>query len=245
MKAYAIYLLLPVILSVGLASIHFLPAPGEMAKSAISMELPNSFGTWQAKHIPASPIEREILAPDTRFSKANCFRPRVGEYNLSTGNNIFDRIDLSVVLSGHDLNNSIHRPERCMPSQGHVISSSTNQSIGTFRGKELVAKRLLSVQSIPLNEEKTEYLNFDCVTYYFFVGSHRTTEDHLQRTLLDMKDRLLLGVDQHWAYVSVSMWYGELPWIENKISIDEADTKIKEFISMFAEEQINWDMIDS
>ncbi|MGJ8634979.1 MAG: exosortase-associated EpsI family protein, partial [Luteolibacter sp.] len=139
----------------------------------------------------------------------------------------------------------IHRPERCMPSQGHVISSSTNQSIGTFRGKELVAKRLLSVQSIPLNEEKTEYLNFDCVTYYFFVGSHRTTEDHLQRTLLDMKDRLLLGVDQHWAYVSVSMWYGELPWIENKISIDEADTKIKEFISMFAEEQINWDMIDS
>ena len=27
-------------------------------------------------------------------------------------------VQASIVLSGHDLNDSIHRPERCLPAQG-------------------------------------------------------------------------------------------------------------------------------
>ena len=106
-----------------------------------------------------------------------------------------------------------------------------------------MARRLLSVQSIPTNEAKTEYVKFECLTYYFFVGHNRITQDHLKRTLLDMQDRLLLGMDQHWAYVSASMWYGKVPWIEDNVSIEEADAKLQKFLSDFAEEQIDWDMI--
>ena len=58
-----------------------------------------------------------------------------------------------------------------------------------------------------------------------------------------MKDRLVLGMDQRWAYVSASMWYGKVPWIENEVSIEEADAKLREFLSQFGEEQIDWDMI--
>ena len=130
-----------------------------------------------------------------------------------------------------------------MPSQGHLISNTSDVDFDLSNGRKLSARRLLSVQSIPTNAERTEFAKFDCVTYYFFVGHNTITQDHLERTLLDMKDRLLLGMDQHWAYVSVSMWYGKVPWIEENVTIEEADAKLQKFLSEFAEKQIDWAMI--
>lgn len=236
-------LILPVVLGGMLAAVHLLPAPGEMAKSAVNMELPANAGGWTFRSIPASQEELNILANDTRFSKAICLRARDGEFDPKTGYAIPDRIDLSVVLSGHDLNNSIHRPERCMPAQGHVIGSSTNFNIDLPNGRHMMTKRLLSVQTIPTNEEKTEFVRYNCVTYYFFVGHNMITQDHLKRTLVDMKDRLLYGMDQRWAYVSASMWYGKVPWIKDEITIHEADSKLQKFITEFGMEQIDWKMI--
>jgi hypothetical protein len=207
------------------------------------MDIPSSAGNWTMRTIPASELELKILAADTRFSKAVCLRPREGEVDLASGLPIPDRIDLSVVLSGHDLNNSIHRPERCMPSQGHVIGSSSNVSFDLPNGRSLTVRRLLSVQSIPTNEERTEFASFNCVTYYFFVGHDSITQDHVKRTLVDMKDRLMRGMDQRWAYVSASMWYGKVPWIEEEVSIGEADAKLRQFITEFGMEQIDWNTI--
>jgi hypothetical protein len=235
--------ILPLLLGGALATIHLLPEAGEMAPSAVKMDLPASAGEWVFRSIPASQEEINILAPDTRFAKAVCLQPRAGEMDLASGLAIPDRVDLSIVLSGHDLNNSIHRPERCMPSQGHTIGESSNLTFELSNGRSLTVRRLLSVQSIPTNEEKTEYARFDCVTYYFFVGNDKITQDHLKRTLLDMKDRLLFGMDQRWAYVSTSMWYGKVPWIEKQVPLEEADAKLRQFISDFAQEQIDWDMI--
>ena len=236
-------LTLPVLLGGLLSTVHLLPEAGEMASSAVNMDLPESAGGWVMRSIPASERELQILAADTRFSKAVCLRPRDGEVDLASGLAVPDRIDLSVVLSGHDLNNSIHRPERCMPSQGHVIGSSTNVSFELPNGRNITVRRLLSVQSIPTNEEHTEYASFNCVTYYFFVGHHSLTQDHVKRTLMDMRDRLMRGMDQRWAYVSASMWYGKVPWIEDEVSIEEADQKLREFITEFGMKQIDWDMV--
>lgn len=237
------YWILPIVLTGLLASIYLLPKAGEMSKSAIEMDLPERAGTWEFRPQPASKVEVETLAPDTKFSKAICFSARPGEIDLATGMAIPDRLDLSVVLSGHDLNNSIHRPERCMPSQGHVITSSSDQELELPNGRKFTVKRLLSTQSIPTNEEQTEHQKFECVTYYFFVGHHQITQDHFARTFYDMKDRLLLGMDQRWAYVSASMWYGKMPWIEEEITVEEADKKLKQFLVDFGETQIDWDMI--
>lgn len=239
------YWLLPVLAGSLLASIHLLPETGGMEDSAITMQLPENSGGWILRPQAASKVEIDTLAPDTRFSKAVCLRAREGEVDIATGMAIPDRVDLSIVLSGHDLNNSIHRPERCMPSQGHVITSSSNVSLKLGNGRSLPLKRLLSVQSIPTNEERTEHQNLNCVTYYFFVGNNTITQDHLKRTLLDMKDRLLLGVDQRWAYVSASMWYGEIPWIEDEVSVEEADEKLRGFLKDLVEKQIDWSMIKS
>lgn len=236
-------LILPLLVGGMLATIHLLPEAGEMARSAVKMALPTNAGDWVLRPQPASQVEIETLAPDTRFSKAICLRSRDGEIDLASGMDVPDRIDLSVVLSGHDLNNSIHRPERCMPSQGHVIGNSSNIGLELPNGRKFTARRLLSVQSVPTNEARTEYVSFNCVTYYFFVGHDTITQDHLKRTLIDMKCRLLYGMDQHWAYVSASMWYGKVPWISNEVSIEEADAKLHKFIADFGAAQIDWSMI--
>ena len=93
------------------------------------------------------------------------------------------------------------------------------------------------------NFKRTQYVHFNCVTYYFFVGNHSITQDHIKRTLIDVKDRLLRGMDQRWAYVSASMWYGKVPWIENEVSLEEAEEKLRRFIGEFAADQIEWEMI--
>lgn len=237
--------ILPFFLLVTMSSIYFLPSAGKIAQSAVIMELPEDRGNWYFKTIPASEAELGTLAKDTEFSKAICFKPRLDEFD-EEGGVIADRIDLSVVLSGVDINNSIHRPERCMPAQGHQILESKDKLLRLENGREITVKRLKSVQRIPTNAEGTEHLELNCVTYYFFVGHDRITNNHLGRTLVDIKDRLVKGMDQRWAYVSTSMWFGKMPWMgDTEITESEVDEKLSDFVGKFAEKQIDWDQIDS
>jgi hypothetical protein len=234
---------LPLVLGCALGAVYVLPQAGKTAPSAVKMELPGSTGGWSFEKIPASEDEIKTLSGDTEFSKAVCLRPRPGEVNLD-GYLIPDRVDLSIVLSGHDLNNSIHRPERCMPAQGHAITDSRNVILKLGNGREFEAKRLRSVQTLKRPGDQKVVAQFNCVTYYFFVGHDRITHDHLERTLIDMKDRLVHGRDQRWAYVSASMWFGRIPWIEDKeVSETEADEKLRKFLTGFAANQIDWDQV--
>ncbi len=234
--------LLPLILGGTMGLTYLLPKGGQVAQSAVNMEMPTDSGGWSFEKQAPSPEELAALSKDTRFSKAICLKARLGEYNID-GYKIPDRIDLSVVLSGSDINNSIHRPERCMPSQGHNILSSTNQLLTLANHRQVPTKRLVSIQSKNAAQpgERERYVRFNCLTYYFFVGHERITNDHIERTVMDMKDRLVSGMDQRWAYVSATMWYGKVPWIENEVSEKEADAKLQAFIEDFAEKQISWD----
>ena len=233
---------LPLLLGSALGAVYVLPKAGDIEESAVKMELPGSTGGWSFKKLTASQDELNTLSGDTEFAKAICLRPRPGEVNFR-GELVPDRVDLSVVLSGHDLNNSIHRPERCMPAQGHSITASGNVALKMENGRGFNVKRLRSVQSFKDPDSGAVTASFNCVTYYFFVGHDRITNDHLERTLIDMKDRLLRGMDQRWAYVSASMWYGKLPWIDEEVTEAEADEKLHKFLTKFAEDQIDWDQI--
>ncbi len=237
--------LLPLLMGGSMGATYLLPKVGAVAQSAVIMKMPYHIGVWSFKEITASQDEISTLAPDTEFSKALCFSPRPGETNPD-GYPIADWVDLSVVLSGSDINNSIHRPERCMPAQGHNITGSSDQILKLANGRQFTAKRLVSVQSVrnASNTKREEYLKYNCLTYYFFVGHDRVTNDHLARTFIDMKDRLFHGVDQRWAYISISMKYGKVPWITAKeVSEAEADTKIQKFLADFSEHQIDWNQI--
>lgn len=235
-------LILPAVLAACLGSIYLLPHTGDVAQSAINMKLPEATGEWQLQNIPPSELEINILAKDTEFAKAICLCPRNGEY-AADGTSIPDRADLSVVLSGHDLNNSIHRPERCMPSQGHNILSSKNVTLKLANGRSIIVRRLRSIQTQINPDNRKKDRQFDCVTYYFFVGHDRIEHDHLHRTLTDMADRVVRGIDQRWAYVTVSMWFGKIPWIDAPVTEQEADAKLMSLLAGFAETQINWTQV--
>lgn len=236
--------LLPLFLGGTFSAIYFLPKVGSVAQSAVRMELPDNSENWSFQKQIASPAELGTLAPDTQFSKAICFSARPGEVNAE-GYLVPDRVDLSIVLSGSDINNSIHRPERCMPSQGHNIISSSDRVLKISNGRQFATKRLVSIQSLRIasNKDREEYAKYNCLTYYFFVGHDQVTNDHLARTFIDMKDRLVRGMDQRWAYTSVSMWYGKVPWIEKEVTEAEADAKLQKFLTDFAEKQIDWNQI--
>lgn len=237
-------LLLPLLLGSSLSAVYVLPRAGKTADSAVSMELPSHADGWEFEKVFASAAEIGTLSKDTEFSKAVCLKARPGEYD-DNGYLIPDRVDISVVLSGHDLNNSIHRPERCMPAQGHAILNSSDVLLKTSGGNEFPVKRLRSMQTIKDPESGKVAAELKCLTYYFFVGHETITNDHLQRTIVDMKDRLVYGRDQRWAYVSASMWYGAIPWIKDKnVSEQEADAKLTAFVTDFAKRQIDWNQLN-
>lgn len=234
--------LLPVLLGGTMSSIYFLPQVGAVADSAVKMELPNSYGPWIFRQYPPSPAELQTLSADTQFSKAVCLSARPGEIDAD-GYSIPDQVQLSIVMSGYDLNNSIHRPERCMPAQGHNIVSSKDVVLDLSNKRQFAAKRLISAQRVPTGGESTDVMELNCITYYFFVGHDQVTNDHLKRTFIDMKDRLVRGMDQRWAYASFSMWYGKVPSIPTEVTEEEADRKLREFVAGFAEKQVKWDQI--
>lgn len=236
-------LILPAFMALGLGSIYVLPQTGDVAQSAIRMELPETVDTWFLEKSQPSQAEIEILGPDTTFSKGNCFRARPNEY-LKDGSPAPDRIDLSIVLSGYDLNTSIHRPERCLPAQGHTILSSSVVPLKLSNGRTITVRRLKTTQNLIVDPENRKLdREFNGITYYFFVGHDRLEYDHIQRTLADMKARLIHGMDPRWAYVSTSMWFGDLPWLEKPVPEAEADAKLAEFLTRFAERQIKWEQI--
>ncbi|MES2921991.1 MAG: EpsI family protein [Verrucomicrobiota bacterium] len=236
--------LLPLFLGGALSAVYLLPKVGAVAQSAVIMTLPDESGAWSFDKQYASEREIKTLSADTEFSKAMCLSARPGEIN-QYGNPVSDVVQLSIVLSGADINNSIHRPERCMPSQGHNITSSSERTLNLPNGRQFSVTRLVSIQSVQNQavKEREEYVKYNCLTYYFFVGHDRVTDGHWARTFLDIKDRVARGMDQRWAYASVSMWYGKVPYIETEVSVEEADAKLRAFLTEFSEKQIKWDQI--
>ena len=67
--------------------------------------------------------------------------------------------------------------------------------------------RLQNVRNVPGEEGQpaTSYFN---LTYYWFNGHSDVTNSHFERTWFDVRDRLIHGYNQRWAYITVA---GTLP----------------------------------
>ncbi len=240
-KAY----ILAAILALTLSSIYFLP-PFRQAESAMAMEIPETLGIWRTRTYPPSQKEREALAPDTRFSKAMCWRPRPGSWDFVTGRSEADVADVSIVLSGYDLANSIHRPERCMPTQGHQIYQSEKSALEVPGHGAIPVRRLLSYKKALIEGTKAETVQ-NALTVYFFVGNQVVTEDHTRRTLIDMADRLTKGEAQRWSYVSVTMLFNNeaqgAARMEGLPTLDEADRLARELLAELVSENLAWKQV--
>ena len=177
------------ILLFGLGSVFLLPKKIEIQPAAIDLALPSFVGDWYGADQPVWQGERDILGPDTQFVRKL--------YTNARGDQIF----VSIVFSGPDMATSIHRPERCLPAQGWTIADSRVAEIPTDN-KMLKATRLHDVRSF--RDGNGELVNVYALNYYWFVGHNARTPSHYQRTWIDIRDRVLKGENQQWAYVTVS-----------------------------------------
>lgn len=108
-----------------------------------------------------------------------------------------ETIDAGVVLSGSD-RSSIHRPELCMPSQGHTIESRELIEV------PLEGREPLQVMILNLSRRLPNGAMYYSYYAYWFVGKDIETPHHMERMLLMATDRIFRNVSHRWAYISLS-----------------------------------------
>jgi EpsI family protein len=185
-------LILQVLLALGMGSVFVIPRQTKIQPCRVRMELPDFLGGWAGKTAGVSDIEHRVLAYDTQFCRKL--------YNDGFG----DQVLVSIVLSGADLDNSIHRPERCLPAQGWNIVNSESRSlpVPAAPGGELPVTLLHA--TMPVQTKSGQLVTVSNLNYYWFIGYSDITASHFEREYLDLKDRLLHGYNQRWAYVTVA-----------------------------------------
>jgi len=178
---------LQLILLGGLSLAFVLPKDIKLQPVGMQLTLPEFIGDWHGVDQEASKGERDILGPDTQFARK--------VYTKGT-----DEIFVSIVVSGPDMNTSIHRPERCLPAQGWSVADSQAVAIA-LPSSTLNATRLLNIRSMTLSNGQPFKLRG--LNYYWFVGHSEVTASHFKRTWIDIRDRVLKGRNQQWAYVTI------------------------------------------
>lgn len=182
----------------GLTAVFALPETPPMQECALRLELPSALPVsgWAGGPDETNfTRERQILAADTELRRKSYFRPVYSDRGIPE----LSVLQATLVLSGYELNNSLHRPERCLPAQGFQVRESREMQIPMPDGNRLRVTRLRCEGADPRSGEPFTHLN-----YYFFVGHDSVTGSHYARTLRDMRDRLFKGYDQRWAYVTVA-----------------------------------------
>ncbi len=201
-------------LVVGMGAVFFLPTASKSEPVGIKLALPDYVGKWYGSDQAITERERQVLAGDTEFARKL--------YTDGLGNSIF----VSIVLSGHDLDNSIHRPERCLPAQGLTIADSRKVGIELPNGGKLQTTRLHNVQQVPTRDGKVVPVYH--LNYYWFVGYHHLTASHLERTFMDIQDRVLKGYNQRWAYITVAS-----PVTQGLVAFGRSEQQTDEIIQDF------------
>ncbi|MES2706500.1 MAG: exosortase-associated EpsI family protein [Verrucomicrobiota bacterium] len=206
------FLILQILVLGGLSTVFLLPPTPDIQPSAVivdSLERPDLpslmiMSGWTGGP-KVKPTEKELssLADDTNFARRNYTRRLLSANGDAEA---AQSLQASIVLSGKDINNSLHRPERCLPSQGLNIESSTVMSVPLRGGKTFNLTKLhCSATDKGSPERKGSGQSYVHLNYYWFVGRDSLKHTHYGRTLKDMRDRLIEGYDQRWAYVTLSL----------------------------------------
>ena len=218
--------ILALFLALGFSSIWLLPDSGPMKLSRLERHLPLNFSAIRGSKKEVTGEELRILAKDTEFERV--------EY-VDLSNPYHPAIEVSVVFSGKDINNSIHRPERCLKSQGWNFTKEQKVVIkGALPdGSDLPFREIVCDQTIVRDGKD---IHIRRVQYYTFFGHQTITENHYVRTSHDIKDRLFKGYDQQWAYVTFSMpvteVYAEQGLIDpqGSFSLEQSEEMLEAFI---------------
>jgi EpsI family protein len=185
-------IILQVILLIGFGGALLLPHQGHSQPAAVTMQLPEFIDNWYGVPGQVTKAELQELAADTTFARS--------VYTNGPG----DQVWASIVLAGDDPDNSLHRPERCLPAQGWTVMDSRVVTMKgpNFPNGELKATRLHSLRKFP--DARGQLHTVYNLNYYWFIGVNDVTPSAVHRAVLDIRDRVVKGIDQRWAYVTVA-----------------------------------------
>ena len=167
------------------------PRPGvRLAPNGLDpVALPNFLGLdWAGQAAPVTAVEREVLPPDTGFSRKNYV-------SLADKN---QQVFLSLVLSGRD-RTSIHRPEICLVGQGWTIRGAETRTLKGPGGVALPVTLLRIEREASLRDGRK--IVVPAVFVYWFVGGERVVASHWERLAWSAYDRLMRQRNHRWAYI--------------------------------------------
>ena len=183
----------------------FPESPG-MKPSRLAKSLPETVGSWAGKPEEPGVAEKEKLAKDTEFERMR-YEDQAGQ---------LPSVQTSIVFSGRNLSQSIHQPEVCLDAQGwEFMAQKRHDWKGLLPGDEVLpVKKILCRRVLFRKNEEGDYEDVVLpngekayiwrVFYYTFFGHESIVSGHYERTAEDIKDRLLKGHDQRWAYATFS-----------------------------------------
>ncbi|MEG0837372.1 MAG: exosortase-associated EpsI family protein [Akkermansia sp.] len=227
-------LALPLLLLLLFSGLFLLPKQGGVADTSLAPSIPlqESLPGWYGIKQQESERERSILAADTQFRKAAYLDLSLGEKMKTLP------CFLSVIISGKDMNASIHRPELCLPSQGHFNLIGSPAELTLNNGKTVTLTRLQSC--INISDDPSVPKIIHSIHYYIFVGHKHLTHSHFERVFLDTKDRIIKGQDQRWSYIQVGVNYDQ----ELGITEQVADAQVQKFLTQALPQLILWEQIN-
>jgi EpsI family protein len=108
---------------------------------------------------------------------------------------------LCTVLLSSAGQNSIHRPEVCLPAQGWTVVGQDNLSIPLASGHALVVRKL-SLQRENVTQNNGHRM-LHAYFMYWFIGRDMTTPSHYMRVFISSWDRIFYNRAHRWAYAMV------------------------------------------
>jgi len=163
------------------------PIPGS---ATMKIELPAQVLNFTSTNVPESEIELGYFPKDTSFEE---------RYYLSPDD--APGISATVILMGAD-RTSIHRPEYCLAGQGFSCDEKTVVDIPVRGPKPYplpVAKWKVSRM---IQQPDGQNVKLSGVYVFWFVADNEQTTGNVRFQCDLVRDLLLKGVLQRWAYIS-------------------------------------------
>ncbi len=190
-------------------------------RPGVRMALPAEIGAWRGRELRychnESCAKKELFLDELTGDKTKC--PACGsplhmmskeEYDAlakdtqfikSRYTNANDRVlSVAIVLTGRE-RESIHRPERCLTSQGFTMESRRTVDV-PIPGREPL--KVMVIDTARTWESPSGPTTYRGYYAYWFVGQNRETPYHLTRMFWLAWDRVMHSVAHKWAYISVS-----------------------------------------
>lgn len=109
---------------------------------------------------------------------------------------------VSILYSGIE-RNSIHRPQRCLVSQGNQIIAEKNLPIKLTDGSTFPVHVLDTIRRYKNDAGRT--ISTGGIYAYWYFNPERETPDHFTRLRWIAQDNILRDYRPRWAYISISM----------------------------------------